>query len=84
MPFDLFLKDTYTLLELSLGFQSCTQVDINFELEKLRTELRHVRGIYAIAQSEAIDASRKVSRIISTLPSFRNCLWSKLMFFLRG
>lgn len=37
------------------------QEDISFELEKLRTELRHVRGMYAIAQSEAIDASRQVS-----------------------
>lgn len=37
------------------------QGNINFELEKLRTELRHVRGMYAIAQKEAMDASRKVS-----------------------
>ena len=37
------------------------QVNINFELEKLRIELRHVRGMYAIAQSENIDAARKVS-----------------------
>lgn len=40
---------------------SYTQVDVNFELEKLRIELRHVRGMYAIAQNEANDASRKVS-----------------------
>lgn len=33
---------------------------INFELEKLRIELRHIRGMYAMAQGEAIDASRKV------------------------
>ncbi|XVF11237.1 hypothetical protein REPUB_Repub08aG0009100 [Reevesia pubescens] len=39
------------------------QVNINFELEKLRTELRHVRGMYAIAQSETIDASRKLSTL---------------------
>ncbi|KDO45279.1 hypothetical protein CISIN_1g003576mg [Citrus sinensis] len=38
-----------------------SQVDVNFELEKLRIELRHVRGMYAIAQNEANDASRKVS-----------------------
>ncbi|XVF54924.1 hypothetical protein PTKIN_Ptkin05aG0219800 [Pterospermum kingtungense] len=39
------------------------QVNINFELEKLRTELRHVRGMYAIAQSETIDASRKLNTL---------------------
>ncbi|KAG8652797.1 U-box domain-containing protein 35 isoform X3 [Manihot esculenta] len=37
------------------------QANINFELEKLRIELRHVRGIYAMAQNEAIDASRKLN-----------------------
>ncbi|GMP23974.1 hypothetical protein CsSME_00001395 [Camellia sinensis var. sinensis] len=37
------------------------QVNVNFELEKLRIELRHIRGMYAIAQSETIDASRKVN-----------------------
>ena len=36
------------------------QVNINLELEKLRIELRHVKGMYAMAQSETIDASRKV------------------------
>ncbi|OMO94849.1 hypothetical protein CCACVL1_05766 [Corchorus capsularis] len=41
----------------------CMQVNINFELEKLRTELRHLRGMYAIAQSETIDASRKLSTL---------------------
>ncbi|WKA06552.1 hypothetical protein VitviT2T_024447 [Vitis vinifera] len=40
---------------------SGSQVNINFELEKLRVELRHVRGIYAMAQSENIDASRKLN-----------------------
>ncbi|XP_050224602.1 U-box domain-containing protein 35-like isoform X2 [Mercurialis annua] len=39
------------------------QAIINFELEKLRIELRHVRGIYAMAQSEAIDASRKLNNL---------------------
>ncbi|XP_034710223.1 U-box domain-containing protein 35-like isoform X3 [Vitis riparia] len=40
---------------------SGSQVNINFELEKLRVELRHVRGIYAMAQSENIDAARKLN-----------------------
>lgn len=42
-------------------FFACNEQDnINFELEKLRMELRHVRGMHAMAQSEAIEASRKV------------------------
>lgn len=36
------------------------QCDINFELEKLRVELRHVRGMYEVAKTEAMDSSRKV------------------------
>lgn len=41
-------------------FCSFTQININFELEKLRIELRHLRGMYAVAHNEAMDASRKV------------------------
>ncbi|KAJ8772328.1 hypothetical protein K2173_027505 [Erythroxylum novogranatense] len=40
---------------------SDSQENINLELEKLRIELRHARGIYAVAQSEAIEASRKLN-----------------------
>ncbi|KAI7738726.1 hypothetical protein M8C21_008617, partial [Ambrosia artemisiifolia] len=36
---------------------------INFELEKLKVKLRHIRGMYAIAQSESFDASRKLTDI---------------------
>lgn len=36
------------------------QVNLNFEIEKLRTELRHVQEMYAVAQTESFDASRKV------------------------
>ncbi|KAL0292494.1 UNVERIFIED_CONTAM: U-box domain-containing protein 35 [Sesamum calycinum] len=39
------------------------QANIDFELEKLRIELRHIRGMYAMAQGEAIDASRKLKDI---------------------
>nr|GEX67797.1 U-box domain-containing protein kinase family protein [Tanacetum cinerariifolium] len=35
--------------------------NMSFELEKLRVELRHIRGMYAMAQSEAFDASRKLN-----------------------
>ncbi|XP_041994969.1 U-box domain-containing protein 35-like isoform X2 [Salvia splendens] len=39
------------------------QDDVNFELEKLRIELRHIREMYAMAQGEAIDASRKLNEL---------------------
>lgn len=39
------------------------QANINFELEKLRIELRHIRGMYAMAQGEAIDTSRKLNEL---------------------
>ncbi|MCL7048422.1 hypothetical protein MKW94_028750 [Papaver nudicaule] len=39
------------------------QVDINFELERLRVEIRHVRGMFAVAQSETINASRQLKTL---------------------
>lgn len=36
-----------------------SQANLNFELEKLRIELNHVRGMYEMAQSETVDASQK-------------------------
>lgn len=44
-----------------------SKVNINFELEKLRIELRHVKGIYAMAQSETNDASRKLKDLSKRL-----------------
>ncbi|XP_057249579.1 U-box domain-containing protein 35 isoform X2 [Beta vulgaris subsp. vulgaris] len=38
-----------------------TEVNINLELEKMRIELRHIRGMYAIAQNETVDATRRLS-----------------------
>lgn len=32
----------------------------DFELEKLKIELRHIKGMYAVAQSEVLDATKKV------------------------
>ncbi|KAL4350914.1 hypothetical protein S245_035315 [Arachis hypogaea] len=37
------------------------QENVNLELEKLRIELRHAQGMHAVAQSESIDASRKLN-----------------------
>ncbi|KAJ9539767.1 hypothetical protein OSB04_026273 [Centaurea solstitialis] len=60
--------------------------DVNFELEKLRVELRHIRGMYAIAQSETFDASRKVTpvsrpTILCSSRSFLNDLEPTTFFF---
>ncbi|KAJ4952537.1 hypothetical protein NE237_029369 [Protea cynaroides] len=49
--------------ETPTDFNSSGQVDINFELERLRIELRHLKGMYAIAQNEKIDASRKLNNL---------------------
>lgn len=39
------------------------QVNIDLEVEKLRTELGHVRGIYAMTQIETLDASFKLKNL---------------------
>ncbi|XP_057952289.1 U-box domain-containing protein 35-like isoform X2 [Malania oleifera] len=44
-------------------FSSENQLNINFELERLRIELRHVQGMYAVAQSETLDASHKLNNL---------------------
>ncbi|GFQ01028.1 U-box domain-containing protein 35 [Phtheirospermum japonicum] len=48
-------------LYASTDFSSGSQVNINLELEQLKMELRNVQGMYAKAQTEAIDASRKLN-----------------------
>ncbi|KAL3521394.1 hypothetical protein ACH5RR_019543 [Cinchona calisaya] len=45
----------------STHLSSGKQINIDFELEKLRIEIRHLRGMYAVAQNEAMDASRKLN-----------------------
>ncbi|KAK3221133.1 hypothetical protein Dsin_015103 [Dipteronia sinensis] len=56
-------SDQASTSDVFTEFSSESQVDINFELDKLRIELRHIRGMYAMAQNEALDASRKVSSL---------------------
>ncbi|WZY84690.1 hypothetical protein YC2023_031074 [Brassica napus] len=36
------------------------QMNKDFELEKLKIELRHIKGMYAVAQSEVLDATKKM------------------------
>ncbi|XP_059461057.1 U-box domain-containing protein 35-like [Corylus avellana] len=40
-----------------------SQENFNLELEKLRFELKHVQGMYALARSETIDASLKLNNL---------------------
>lgn len=54
-------SDQASTSDAHIDTSSDSQVNINFELEKLRIELRHARGMYAVAQSETIDASRKLN-----------------------
>ncbi|KAF5456243.1 hypothetical protein F2P56_025744 [Juglans regia] len=55
------ISDQVSASEMLTEYPSSeTQENISFELEKLRTELRHARGMYAMAQSETIDASLKL------------------------
>lgn len=37
------------------------QDDVNSELEKLRLELRHIKGVCKLVQDESINASQHVS-----------------------
>ncbi|KAJ4913133.1 U-box domain-containing protein 35 [Raphanus sativus] len=39
------------------------QVNLSFEVEKLRAELRHVQEMYVVAQTETFDASRKLGEL---------------------
>ncbi|KAL4178634.1 hypothetical protein AMTRI_Chr13g83240 [Amborella trichopoda] len=50
------MSATDTQTEISLS--ECPE-DLSFEVERLRIELRHAQGMYAMARDEAVDASRK-------------------------
>ncbi|KAG2263551.1 hypothetical protein Bca52824_070630 [Brassica carinata] len=39
---------------------SSSQMNKDFELEKLKIELRHIKGMFAVAQSEVLDATKKM------------------------
>lgn len=40
-----------------------SEVGKNSQLDHLKVQLRHVRGLYAVAQNEAVDASRKLDTL---------------------
>ncbi|XP_050254423.1 U-box domain-containing protein 35-like isoform X1 [Quercus robur] len=58
-----WISDQASNLDALTDYPSSDTQEIDFELEKLRIELRHVRGMYAIAQSETIGASRKLHNL---------------------
>lgn len=37
------------------------KVDIDFELERLRTEIKHLRGMYKVAEDESVGALKQVT-----------------------
>lgn len=43
------------------------QMNKDFELEKLKIELRHIKGMYAVAQNEVLDATKKVNCLLQYL-----------------
>ncbi|KAG2240054.1 hypothetical protein Bca52824_091174 [Brassica carinata] len=48
---------------LSVHSMTDNHVNLNFEIEKLRAELKHVQEMYAKAQSETVDASEELTEI---------------------
>ncbi|GFZ15164.1 U-box domain-containing protein kinase family protein [Actinidia rufa] len=56
-----WLSDQASTSDGPSDFSSESQINVNFELEKLRVELRRFQGMYTNAQRETVDASRKVN-----------------------
>ncbi|EOA14619.1 hypothetical protein CARUB_v10027877mg [Capsella rubella] len=48
---------------LSVHSVTDNQVNLSFEIEKLRAELKHVQEMYAMAQTETVDASNKLTEL---------------------
>ncbi|KAJ4877453.1 U-box domain-containing protein 52 [Raphanus sativus] len=48
---------------LSVHSLTDNQVDMSFEIEKLRAKLKHVQEMYAMAQTETVDASKKLTEL---------------------
>ncbi|CAH8280456.1 unnamed protein product [Arabidopsis lyrata] len=48
---------------LSVHSITDNQVNLNFEIEKLRAELKHVQEMYAMAQTETVGASQKLTEL---------------------
>uniref|UniRef100_A0A7N0T6I2 RING-type E3 ubiquitin transferase n=1 Tax=Kalanchoe fedtschenkoi TaxID=63787 RepID=A0A7N0T6I2_KALFE len=54
-------SDPHSSSDVAKENLSDNQVHMNLELERLRMELRQVQGMYLVAQTEALDASRKIN-----------------------
>ncbi|KAF3500825.1 hypothetical protein F2Q69_00039975 [Brassica cretica] len=48
---------------MSDGLLSVHSVNLSFEIEKLRAELKHVQEMYAMAQTETVDASEELTEL---------------------
>ncbi|CDY16812.1 BnaA09g05700D [Brassica napus] len=48
---------------LSIHSMTGNHVNMSFEIEKLRAELKHVQEMYAMAQIETVDASKKLTEL---------------------
>ncbi|KAL1215045.1 U-box domain-containing protein 52 [Cardamine amara subsp. amara] len=48
---------------LSVHSMTDNQVNLSFEIEKLRAELKHVQEMYTMAQTETVDASKKLTEL---------------------
>ncbi|KAF5178076.1 U-box domain-containing protein kinase family protein, partial [Thalictrum thalictroides] len=53
--------DQASTSDVPTNSSSENKVDLDFELEKLKIEIRHARGMYAIAQSEKVNAARQLN-----------------------
>lgn len=42
---------------------SNNEVNVDFELERLRIELKHLQGMYNVAQKESLDASQQLNKL---------------------
>eukprot|EP00268_Persea_americana_P020171 TRINITY_DN20403_c0_g1_i3.p1 TRINITY_DN20403_c0_g1~~TRINITY_DN20403_c0_g1_i3.p1 ORF type:complete len:651 (-),score=123.16 TRINITY_DN20403_c0_g1_i3:642-2594(-) len=61
-----WISDQVSMSDILTDLSLSGQVDVDFELEKLRIELRHAQGMYEMAQNETNDASQHLE-ILSTI-----------------
>ncbi|KAF8054636.1 hypothetical protein N665_1322s0020 [Sinapis alba] len=58
-------QQSSSMCDNNISEQSYTsnQVNLSFEVDKLKAELRHIQEMYAVAQTEIFDASRKLGEL---------------------
>ncbi|KAJ8632126.1 hypothetical protein MRB53_025462 [Persea americana] len=58
-----WISDQVSMSDILTDLSLSGQVDVDFELEKLRIELRHAQGMYEMAQNETNDASQHLNEL---------------------